>query len=122
MTTASRILFTFIFLTAQLLAVVSVPTGANSETAAPGGCESCCQQAEDLSLCPPGSDNELPLDANCCPDGCNNCLLLCCASPMASPGSTQVSDPNLVPHGFILGHEPIFSSAPSGKIDHPPRR
>ena len=121
MTTATRILFIFIFLAAQLLAVSSIPTEARSEVTAPGGCGSCCETEEDPSLSPPEGGEELPFDADCCSHGGHTCLLPCCSSPMASPGSTQVSDPNLDPHGFIPGHERIFSSVPSEDIEHPPR-
>lgn len=101
-----------------LLALASAPAAA---------CERSCD-----SVLPPGS-SPVTLDANDerqptperddgCPQGCSDCFLPCCHSPVlgfVTPAAGLEPVTGVFP--AVPAIEPRWASAPARALDHPPR-
>jgi len=121
MTAAQHKPTAFIFLVALALAVVSVPSEALSADGGQIGSDACCAQGEEPSTDATECDTSVPLDEDCCPNGCEDCFLTCCYGPVSLRTPSGILELTQDSTGSVPPSGDDFSVTRPKEIYHPPR-
>ncbi len=121
MTTAQHRLVHVLLGIALVLTLALPPMEAMGDVDAQVEEDMCCAPCKGPVTESSSDEASTPLDEDCCPDGCHNCFLPCCAGPVCLQTSFAALGPYMASVSFVAKYHAHFYTAEPSTIYHPPR-